>query len=137
MKSTVKRAIALMFGLFATMPVLAAADEVNFNVAMPSLQCTNPAQFNECILTGELMARGPETLVKPVKYYCEVHYSYVAAESAQQEIRFSKRLIIRDEITLKGGKARKSLSEAVMLDLPKKARRVDLANMNCYIEISK
>ena len=133
MKNILNTALCLVIAVIGYTP-LATADEVNFNVLMPSLQCTNPDQHNECILTGEMMARGPASLVKPVKYYCETNYSYVAAESAQQEIRFSKRLITHGEITMKDGKARKSISETVTLDLPRKARRVDISTMNCFIE---
>ncbi len=118
----------------ALTPAVAAADEVNFNVAMPSLLCVNTEAPNECTLTGEMMARGPAGLVKPIKYYCEVTYTYVAAESAQNEIRFSKRFINHGEITLKNGRGRKSLSETVTLDLPNKARKIDLSTISCYVE---
>ncbi len=135
MKKNVKHFAGLLIAAAIAIPAIAVADEVNFNVAIPSLTCPGNVETpNECTLTGEMMARGPENLVKPVKYYCEVLYTYIAAETSQSAIRFNGRLIHRGEITLKNGKARKSLSEAVTLDLPRKAQKIDLSSIACYIE---
>ena len=134
MKATGRVVTIVLAALLAALVCTAAAEDLNFNVAMPSLDCGKTDTPNECLLTGEMMVRGPSNLVKPVKYYCDIRYNYAAAGSEQQEIRFKGRLLHRGEITLKNGKARKSLSETVTLELSKRASKVELESVSCYSE---
>ena len=115
-------------------PVSASAlDQTTINVTMPDLTCgKGEQQPNECTLSGRLTARGPQSLKGLFKYYCDLRYSYVAAGSEYQEIRFTGRLLHRGEITLSNGRARTVLEVPVTINLPQKAQRVELAEISCY-----
>lgn len=112
----------------------AGAAPVTINVAIPAITCTSHEDSHTCILSGELMARGPENLTKPVKYYCDIRYRYVAAGNETSSIRFDGRLIRHAEVTLTNGRLRQSLSEPVQLNLPKKAKNVSLTSIACEVE---
>lgn len=128
------RLLLTLLSTLLLLPAAAAArDEITFNVAMPDLSCgKGEQQPNECTLSGRLSARGPQTLNGPVKYYCDLRYTYVAAGSAQQEIRFSGRVLHHGEITLANGRAQSTLEVPVSITLSQKALRVELADIACY-----
>jgi len=102
------RILPLVICSILTVPVAAVAlDQITINVLMPDLTCGKGEQLpNECTLSGRLSARGPQSLNGPVNYYCDLRYTYVAAGSQQQEIRFNGRVIHHGEITLVNGRAR-------------------------------
>lgn len=112
-----------------------ALEPINVNVVMPDLTCGKGDQLpNECTLSGRLSARGPQTMNGPYKYYCDLRYSYMAAGSEQQEIRFSGRLLHHGEITLVNGRARMPLEVPVTITLSQKAQRIELTELACYPE---
>lgn len=114
--------------------LLAASVPVTVSIAIPAITCTSHEDTHDCILSGELMARGPENLTKPVKYYCDIRYRYVAAGNDTNSIRFDGRLIRHAEVTLINGRLRRSISEPVQLNLPKKAKNVSLTSIACEME---
>lgn len=131
-----RRILPLVICSILTVPVAAVAlDQITINVLMPDLTCGKGEQLpNECTLSGRLSARGPQSLNKPVNYYCDLRYTYVAAGSQQQEIRFNGRVIHHGEITLTGGRAQQSLETPVTITLSQKASRIELAEIACYPE---
>lgn len=128
------RILPLVICSILAAPVTAfALDQITINVLMPDLTCGKGEQLpNECTLSGRLSARGPQTLQGPVKYYCDLRYTYVAAGSQQQEIRFNGRVIHHGEITLIDGRARQQLESPVTITLGQQARRIELAEIACY-----
>lgn len=130
------RILPLVICSILTVPVTAVAlDQITINVLMPDLTCGKGEQLpNECTLSGRLSARGPQSLNGPVNYYCDLRYTYVAAGSQQQEIRFNGRVIHHGEITLVNGRARQPLETPVTITLSQKASRIELTEIACYPE---
>lgn len=127
------RTLIFLFSLLLSNLSLAYADTVNINVAMPSLSCSK-AEPPECTLSGEMIARGPAEMTKPIKFHCDIKYSFVAAGSEQQEIRFNSRVIHHSELTLKNGRLRKSLNEPVNITLSKTPRSIEISTIYCYAD---
>lgn len=86
---------------------------------------------NECILNGTMQLRGAERLNGPVRYFCGIRYSYVAAGSANQAIRFTGRVMFHGEEKLVKGRARLELAEKLTLKLSNQARQVEVAEIGC------
>lgn len=129
-----QRLLIILFASILLAPVgVQATDQITINVAMPDLTCGKGEQLpNECILSGRMSVRGPETLSGTVKYYCDLRYSYVAAGSEQQEIRFNGRVLHHGEVTLTRGRAKTMLETPITITLSEKARRIELADLACY-----
>lgn len=129
-----RQLLVLLVSIVLLAPVVVqATDQITINVAMPDLTCGKGEQLpNECILSGRLSARGPETVNGVVKYYCDLRYTYVAAGNEQQEIRFNGRVLHHGEITLTQGRARTILETPITITLSEKARRIELAELACY-----
>ncbi len=126
-------------GLLSTLLVSAlpahAADPVTIRVAMPTLTCNKGVlEHNECILNGTLRVRGPESLNGPLRYYCDMKYTYVAAGNAQQAIRFSGRTLFHGEVQLKEGRVTEELSRPLPLKLSNQPRQVEVADIGCELE---
>ena len=139
--SSICRTITIT-GLLSTLLVSAlpahAADPVTIRVAMPTLVCnTGVLEHNECILNGTLRVRGPESLNGPVRYYCDLKYTYVAAGNAQQAIRFSGRTLFHGEVQLKEGRATEELSRPLALKLSNQPRQVEVADIGCEQELGR
>lgn len=130
--------ILLLFAcaaIFMVTGTASALDPINVNLIMPDLTCgKGEQQPNECILSGRIAVRGPQTMNGPFKYYCDLRYTYVAAGSEQQEIRFNGRVLHHGEVTLTNGRARVVLETPVTITLSQKARRIELAEIACYAE---
>lgn len=118
----------------AASPLL-AAEPVSIQVAMPTLTCNKEAQeHNECVLSGTIRARGPETMNGPLRYYCDIRYTYVAAGSEHQAIRFNGRVIHHGELTLEKGRTQRELAEQLTLKLSSRARLIEVAEIGCERE---
>lgn len=115
-----------------------AADPITIRISMPTLTCNKGVlEPNECILNGTLRARGPESLNGPVRYYCDLKYTYVAAGNAQQAIRFSGRTLFHGEVQLKEGRATEELSRPLTLKLSNQPRQVEVADIGCEQELGR
>lgn len=109
-----------------------AAPQVYVQVNMPTLTCNKGLlEQNECILSGIIRVNGPADLDGPLKYFCDIRYSYVAAGSSNQSIRFNGRAIHHSEIVVENGKARLELAEKVALKLSENPRQVDVVEIGC------
>lgn len=125
--------LVLLLGILSASETVHALDQVNFNVVMPDLTCGKGEQLpNECIVSGRMSARGPQTLNGPVTYYCDIRYTYVAAGSESQEIRFNGRVMLHGELTVTNGRGSQMLEAPVTISLSQKARRIELAEIGCY-----
>ena len=114
---------------------LIAAEPVSIQVAMPSLVCGKGIlEPNECVLSGTIRARGPETMNGPLRYYCDIKYTYVAAGSENQAIRFNGRVLHHGELTLEKGRAQRELAEQLTLKLSSHARQIEVAEIGCERE---
>lgn len=112
-----------------------AAEPVSIQIAMPALTCNKAGQeHNECILSGTFRARGPEGLNGPLRYYCDIKYTYVAAGSASQAIRFNGRVLHHGEVTIEKGRAERNLAEQLTLKMSSRAHQVELAEIGCEKE---
>ncbi len=129
--------LAAGFGALLSFSVspLYAAEQVFIQVAMPTLTCGKAgAEPNDCVLSGTLRARGPENLNGPLRYYCDIKYSYVAADNENQAIRFNGRILHHGELTLSKGRAQRELAEPLTLKLSSRAHRVEIAEIGCERE---
>lgn len=127
--------LALLLSILSVPGSAQALDQVNFNVVMPDLTCGKGEQLpNECTVSGRMSARGPQTLNGPVRYYCDIRYTYVAAGSENQEIRFNGRVMLHSELTVTNGRGSQMLEAPVTINLSQKARRIELAEISCYQE---
>ena len=114
---------------------LIAAEPLSIQVTMPALACGKDGlEPNECILHGTLKLRGAETLNGSVRYYCDIRYSYVAAENANQAIKFNGRIIHHGEASAVLGRAQKELAEPLTLKLSSHARQIEIAEIGCEQE---
>ncbi len=133
------RVIQLIF-LVSTVVALAASpsfanEQISIQVSMPSLVCGKGVlEHDQCILSGTMRLRGPENINGPIRYFCTMRYSYVAAGSENQAIRFNGRVIFHGESILEKGQARRELSEQLTLKLTKKARQVEVDEIGCEPE---
>lgn len=119
----------------ATATVCQADEAVSIRVSMPTLTCNKGVlEPNECVLSGTMRVRGPETLSGPVRYYCDLRYSYIAAGNEQQAIRFTGRTIFHDEVKLDKGKARLELARQLTLQLNTQARQIEVSDLSCEKE---
>lgn len=126
-------ALGIFLALSAT-PLL-AAEPVSIQVSMPSLTCGKDGLApEECILNGTMRLRAAETLNGPVRYYCDVRYTYVAAGNESQAIRFNGRIIHHGEATLTNGRAQKELAAPLTLKLSERARQIEVAEIGCERE---
>lgn len=126
--------LSIAFGMLLTLSAspLVAAEPVSIHVTMPSLTCGKDGmEPNECILNGTMQLRGAERLNGPVRYFCGIRYSYVAAGSANQAIRFTGRVMFHGEEKLVKGRARLELAEKLTLKLSNQARQVEVAEIGC------
>ncbi|SJZ94115.1 hypothetical protein SAMN02745119_02086 [Trichlorobacter thiogenes] len=120
--------------ILSTSPLL-AAEPVSIQVAMPSLTCgKDGVEPNECILNGTIRLRGADNLNGPVRYYCDVRYSYVAAGNESQAIRFNGRVLFHGEEKLVQGRAKRELAEKLTLKLSSSARQIEVAEIGCERE---
>ena len=128
------RTFLLILAAILILPAVASAlDQISINVALPNLTCgKDNQQPNECTLSGIVAARGPNTLNGPIKYHCDIRYTFVAAGSDQQEIRFPGRTLHHGELVMTNGRARVPLEVPVTITLSPEARRVELAELACY-----
>lgn len=129
--------IAAAVGTFLTFTAtpLWAAEQVSIQVKMPALVCNKGVlEHNECILSGTMQTRGPEILNGPLRYYCVIRYSYVAAGSESQAIRFNGQVLHHGELTMVKGKGNKELAEQVVLKLSRHARQIEISEMGCERE---
>jgi hypothetical protein len=102
---------------------------------MPSLTCgKDGAEQNECILNGTIRLRGADSMNGPVRYYCDLRYSYVAAGNESQAIRFNGRVLFRGEEKLVQGRAKRELVEKLTLKLSSNARQIEVAEIGCERE---
>lgn len=129
-------------GLLGTLLVSAqpaqAADPVTIRITMPTLTCNKGVlEPNECILNGTLRVRGPENLNGPLRYYCDLKYTYVAAGNAQQAIRFSGRTLFHGEVQLNEGRATEELTRPLTLKLSNQPRQVEVADIGCEQELGR
>lgn len=109
-----------------------AASQVYVQVNMPTLVCNKGLlEQNECILSGIIRVNGPAELNGPLKYFCDIRYSYVAAGSSSQSIRFNGRAIHHSEVVVENGKTRQDLTEKVELKLSENPRQVDVLEIGC------
>jgi hypothetical protein len=114
---------------------LLAAEPVSIQVSMPTLTCgKGELAPDECILNGTMRLRGAENLNGPIRYYCDVRYSYVAAGNESQAIRFNGRVIHHGEATLIQGRAQKELMEKLTIKLSSHARQIEVAEIGCERE---
>ena len=114
---------------------LLAAEPVSIQVAMPTLTCGKDGlEQNECILNGTMRLRGADSLNGPVRYYCDIRYSYVAAGNESQAIRFNGRVLFRGEEKLVQGRAKRELVEKLTLKLSSQARQIEVAEIGCERE---
>lgn len=131
----IRTAAGFVMSLTLAASPLLAAEPVSIQVSMPSLACGKGTQEpNECILSGTLRARGAETLNGPLRFYCDIRYTYVAAGSENQAIRFNGRILHHGELTLKQGKTQQELAEQLTLKLSSHARLVEVAEIGCERE---
>lgn len=131
--SRIAAAVGLLLTLGGT--PLQAAEPVSIQVKMPLLTCNKGIlEHNECILTGTMRARGPETLNGPLRYYCVIRYAYVAAGNESQAIRFNGQLVHHGELTMVQGKGNKELSEQLVLSLSSRASQMDITDIGCERE---
>ena len=120
--------------LLSAAPVL-AIEPVSIQVAMPTLTCGKDGlEQNECILNGIMRLRGADNLNGPVRYYCDIRYSYVAAGNESQAIRFNGGVLFRGEEKLVQGRARRELAEKLTLKLSSQARQIEVAEISCERE---
>lgn len=102
---------------------------------MPTLTCGKDGlEQNECILNGIIRLRGADNLNSPVRYYCDVRYSYVAAGNESQAIRFNGRVLFHGEEKLVQGRAKRGLAEKLTLKLSSNARQIEVAEIGCERE---
>ena len=126
-------AVSILLTLSAS-PLL-ATEPVSIQVAMPSLTCgKDGVEPNECILNGTMRLRGADNLNGPVRYYCDVRYSYVAAGNESQAIRFNGRVLFHGEEKLVQGRAKRELAEKLTLKLSSNARQIEVAEIGCERE---
>jgi uncharacterized cupredoxin-like copper-binding protein len=130
------RCIAAISVLIAvTTTTVVAAEPVSIQVAMPSITCGKDGlEPNECILNGTMRLRGADNLNGPVRYYCDVRYSYVAAGNESQAIRFNGRVLFHGEEKLVQGRAKRELAEKLTLKLSSNARQIEVAEIGCERE---
>jgi hypothetical protein len=136
MKAAITR-LTTALGIFLTLAVtpLWAAESVNIQVSMPTLTCgKGDLAPEECILNGTMRLRGAETLNGPVRYYCDIRYTYVAAGNESQAIRFNGRIIYHGEATLTKGRAQQELAAPLTLKLSNQARQIEVAEIGCERE---
>lgn len=128
--------ISAVFSVFLTLSApLLAAEPVSIQVGMPSLTCgKDGVELNECILNGTIRLRGADDLNGPVRYYCDVRYSYVAAGNESQAIRFNGRVLFHGEEKLVQGRAKRELAEKLTLKLSSSARQIEVAEIGCERE---
>jgi hypothetical protein len=136
MISIIARYTAVVSALIAiTTTMVLAAEPVSIQVGMPSLACgKDGAELNECILNGTIRLRGADNLSGPVRYYCDVRYSYVAAGNESQAIRFNGRVLFHGEEKLIQGRAKRELAEKLTLKLSSSARQIEVAEIGCERE---
>ena len=136
MISIIARYTAVVSALIAiTTTMVLAAEPVSIQVAMPALTCGKDGlEQNECILNGTMRLRGADNLNGPVRYYCDVRYSYVAAGNESQAIRFNGRVLFHGEEKLIQGRAKRELAEKLTLKLSSSARQIEVAEIGCERE---
>ncbi len=136
MKILVKiKTMALASAVILTATPLLASDQLNIQVSMPTLNCGKGLlEPNECILGGTMKARGSESLNGSVRYYCDIRYTYIAAGSENQAIRFNGRVVHHGEITLVNGRAQKELIEKLTLKLTSHAKQIEVSEIGCEKE---
>jgi len=136
MSAALVRHLALISLLSAATVTACLADEpVSVRVSMPTLVCNKGVlEPNECILSGTMRVRGPETFSGPVRYYCDLRYGYIAAGNENQAIRFTGRTIFHDEVKLDKGRARLELARQLTLQLSEQARQVEVTDLSCEKE---
>jgi len=136
MISIIARYTAVVSALIAiTTTMVLAAEPVSIQVAMPALACGKDGlEQNECILNGTMRLRGADNLNGPVRYYCDVRYSYVAAGNESQAIRFNGRVLFHGEEKLIQGRAKRELAEKLTLKLSSSARQIEVAEIGCERE---
>ena len=121
--------------LILTATTAAAIEPVSIQVAMPTLTCGKDGlELSECILNGTIRLRGADNLNGPVRYYCDVRYSYVAAGNESQAIRFNGRVLFHGEEKLVQGRAKRDLAEKLTLKLSSNARQIEVAEIGCERE---
>lgn len=129
--------LAAVFGLLLALTAspLIAAEPVSIQVAMPSLTCGKDGlEPNECILNGMMRLRGAESLNGPLRYFCDVRYSYIAAGNESQAIRFTGRVLFHGEEKLVQGRAKRELAEKLTLKLSSNARQIEVSEIGCERE---
>lgn len=120
--------------LLSAVPAL-ALEPISIQIAMPTLTCGKEGlEQNECILNGTMRLRGADNLNGPVRYYCDVRYSYVAAGNESQAIRFNGRVLFHGEEKLVQGRARRDLAEKLTLKLSSNARQIEVSEIGCERE---
>jgi hypothetical protein len=129
------KTLAFATAALLTATPLFAAEQLNIQVSMPTLNCgkglLNP---NECILGGTMKVRGSESINGSIRYYCDIRYTYVAAGSENQAIRFNGRAVHHGEITLVNGRAQKELIEKLTLKLTTHAKQIEVSDIGCERE---
>lgn len=134
-RSSLLSAVCCSILFILTAPSVRAEEPVTIRVNMPTLTCNKGVlEPNECILNGTMRVRGPETLNGPIRYYCDMRYTYIAAGNESQAIRFSGRVLYHREITLVKGRAQQELTEPLTLQLTSQARQVEVAEIGCERE---
>ena len=130
-----RHAVTAVVLLILTATTAAAIEPVSIQVAMPTLTCGKDGlEPNECILNGTIRLRGADNLNGPVRYYCDVRYSYVAAGNESQAIRFNGRVLFHGEEKLVQGRAKRDLAEKLTLKLSSNARQIEVAEIGCERE---
>lgn len=134
MSAALVRQLICLFLLFST-TVCLAEEPVSIRVNMPTLVCNKGVlEPNECVLSGTMRVRGPESLSGPIRYYCDLRYSYIAAGNENQAIRFTGRTIFHDEITVDKGRARLELTKQLTLQLTSQAKQIEVTDLGCERE---
>lgn len=129
--------IITILGIILTLSAspLLAIEPISIQVAMPALTCGKDGlEQNECILNGTMRLRGSDNLNGPIRYYCDVRYSYVAAGNESQAIRFNGRVLFHGEEKLVQGRAKSELAKKLMLNLSSNARQIEVAEIGCERE---
>lgn len=128
----------LISGLLGAGSTAPAAEPLSIRIAMPALVCNKGVlEPNECILNGILRARGPESLNGPQPFYCDLRYSYVAAGSEQQAIRFIDRTLFHGSVALRQGRGTQDMTQPLTLKLSGQARQIEVLELSCEPEQKK
>ncbi len=134
MKSATRVFFIVVILLLQQTTVVFAAPQAYIQVNMPTLICNKGLlEQNECILSGIIRVNGPAELNGPLKYFCNIRYSYVAASSSSQSIRFTGHAIYHSEVIVENGRAMYELTEKVELKLSENPRQVDVTEIGCEV----